>query len=392
MCYAIPGKVIEIKDSFVTIDYFGERRKAKNDFYKLSLGDYIYAQGGFVIQKISPQEAEETLQLWRKIFFKLQKRDLKLTERPKNLYRIANSIRQKKLGNSCCIHGILEFSNYCRNDCFYCGLRKSNYKIRRYRMDTEEIFKNCKYAVEELNFKAIVLQSGEDLWYTEEKLEEIVKKIVRELPVLLILSIGERDLKLYEDLYREGARGVLLRFETSNKKLYEKYRPYHHFEDRINLIKNLKDLGYLTFTGFLFGLPGESKKDILNDIRLTGDLNPDMFSFGPFIPHHHTPLAEATPPTLELALDTIARTRIMYPESRILVTTSLETLDKKNGLREGLLSGANSLMINITPEEYRKDYEIYPGRAGIELSLKERINSVIELLNSLGRAPTDLGI
>lgn len=391
MCYAIPGKVVEIEDSFVTVDYFGEKRKAKNDFYKLSLGDYIYAQGGFVIQKILPQEAEETLKVWKELFFRLQKRDLKLTQKPKNLYQIANSIRHKKLANSCCIHGILEFSNFCRNDCFYCGLRKSNFNIKRYRMDIEEIFNACRYAVEELKFKAIVLQSGEDLWYTEERLKEIVKKITKNLAVLLILSIGERDLKLYEELYREGARAVLLRFETSNEKLYEKYRPYHHLRDRINLIKNLKDLGYLIFTGFLLGLPGQSKKDILNDIRLTGDLKPEMFSFGPFIPHPDTPLGTSLKPSLEWILEIIARTRIKYPYSRILVTTALETLDRRNGLRLGLLSGANSLMINLTPEKYRLLYEIYPERAGLDLTVEERINSVIKLLQSLGRAPTDLG-
>lgn len=392
MCYAIPGKVIEIQNNLVTVDYFGEKKKARNEFYELSLGDYIYAQGGFVIRKISKDEAESTLQLWQELFFKLKETDLQLTKSPKNLYQRANALRQKYLGNSCCIHGIIEFSNYCRNDCLYCGLRRSNTKVERYRMGIDEIIKACEYAIRELNFKALVLQSGEDMWYDEEKLTEIVERIMKNTPVLLILSIGERDIEIYKRLYGEGARGVLLRFETANRILYERYRPGHKLSDRINLIKELKALGYLIFTGFLIGLPGQTQEDILNDIRMTGELEPEMFSFGPFIPHPNTPLAEALRPPIDLVLNTIARARIMYPKSRILVTTALETLDRENGARLGLLSGANSLMINVTPQDYRRKYEIYPERAGIELPLKERIDSIIQLLHSLGRAPSDLGL
>ncbi len=392
MCYAIPGKVVEINDSIITVDYFGEKRKAKNDFYDLNTGDYIYAQGGFVVQRVSRQEAEEILKTWEELFFKLQETDLRLAREPKDLRQIANALRQKHQGNSCCIHGILEFSNRCRNDCLYCGLRCSNSSLPRYRMDIDEIVTAADFAVKELRFKALVLQSGEDLWYDEEKLIEIVGRIREKSPALLILSIGEREPALYERLYKAGARSVLLRFETSNPALYGKMRPGHNPKERLDLINRLHDIGYLIMTGFLIGLPGQTREDLLEDIRLTGSLGTDMFSFGPFIPHPQTPLANSLSPSIDETLDAIARARIMNPESRILVTTSLETLDKENGLKSGLLSGGNSLMINVTPKKYRRLYDIYPDRAGTDSEIKERIDSIVKLLYSIGRAPTDIGL
>jgi biotin synthase len=392
MCYAIPGKVVDIKDNVVTVDYFGERRKAKNDFYELSAGDYIYAQGGFVVQRVSRREAEEVLKIWEELFFKLQQTDLRLAQKPKDLRQIANSVRQKELGNSCCVHGILEFSNHCRNDCLYCGLRKSNSFLARYRMDVDEIVDTADFAVRELKFKALVLQSGEDLWYDEDKLIEMVERIRKKSPALIILSIGERPPELYEKLYKAGARGVLLRFETGNPALYRKMRPGHDPKARIDLIKRLHKAGYLIMTGFLIGLPGQTQEDLLKDIRLTASLGTEMFSFGPFIPHPQTPLAGFSSPLIEETLDTIARARIMNPESRILVTTSLETLDKENGLKQGLLAGGNSLMINVTPAGYRRLYDIYPDRAGKDADIKERIGSTVKLLYSIGRAPTDIGL
>ncbi|MDO8747525.1 MAG: [FeFe] hydrogenase H-cluster radical SAM maturase HydE [Candidatus Omnitrophota bacterium] len=393
MCYAIPGKVVEINDKIVTVDYFDERKKARNDFYQdLAPGEYVYAQGGFVVQRIAEAEALNILQTWQELFVKLKEVDLRLTREPKNLHQIANATRQRYLGNSCCIHGIIEFSNYCRQNCLYCGIRKDNANLTRYRMSQEEIIQACGYAINELKFKALVLQSGEDLWYDQEKLFNIVGELMRKNPVLLILSIGERDIEVYKKLYQAGARGALLRFETSNPDLYEKYRPGHTLKERLALIKELQAIGYLIFTGFLSGLPGESEQDVLNDIELTHSLNPEMFSFGPFIPHPETPLKNALSPSLESTLNTIARARIFHPEARILVTTALETLDREEGARKGFLSGANSLMINLTPKKYQDLYQIYPQRAGTEKEAKDKIKEVLDLLTSIGRAPTDLGL
>lgn len=395
MCYSIPGKIFKIEDNIVTVDYFGQKRKARNDFYsELAIGDYVYAQGGFVVQRIPHDEAISILDTWRELFVKLEEIDLKLARPPKNLnkyletssekelYQLANSVRSKHLGNSCCIHGIIEFSNYCRCNCLYCGIRNGNDRIERYRMDVEEIINASLYAIKVQNFKALVLQSGEDLYYNEERLVAIISNVMKENPIFLIMSIGERDFNLYKRLYDVGARGVLLRFETSNPSLYERYKEGRKLRDRLNLIKELHKLGYVIFTGFLAGLKDQTEEDIRRDIEVTASLNPEMFSFGPFIPLDDN---ESKPP-IELILSTIAKTRIAYPDSRILVTTAVETLYGEDGLISGLASGGNSLMINVTPEKYRNLYKIYPGRRGIGA---ER---AIKLLHSIGRAPTDLGI
>ncbi len=392
MCYAIPGKVTSINNAVVTLEYFGEQRKAKNEFYDLKAGDYVYAQGGFIIQKIAAAHAEDILKTWEELFFKLKEVDSELTSDPKGLYQKANALRHKHHGNSCCVHGIIEFSNYCSSDCLYCGIRKNNPGVSRYRMGIDEIARAAYQAVHRLKFKALVLQSGEDSWFTEKRLVAIVRKIKEQSPCLIILSIGERDFGIYERLYREGCRGVLLRFETSNPLLYERLKPGRILRERVALIKKLLKAGYIVMSGFLIGLPGQSEQDVLRDIELTDSLGADIFSFGPFIPHPDTPLSHVLPASTETVLNTIARARIRNPKANILVNTSFETLDRENAVRLGLMAGANSLMINVTPRKYRRRYDIYPHRAGIDSNIHSRIDSVVKLLHSIGRAPTDLGI
>lgn len=305
------------------------------------------------------------------------------------LYETANNIRLREHSNACCVHGIIEFSNFCRNNCFYCGIRDER-DIKRYRMDIEEIIDLARYAAEELAFKAFVLQSGEDYWYDEDKLITIVEEI-RKLGVLIFLSIGVREKKTYERLFEAGARAALLRFETSNNDIFQKLRPNTSMHERIELIKYLKDLGYVVATGFIIGLPEEKDEDLINSILLTKSLKPDMYSFGPFIPAQNTPLENHRLVDKDTVLKTIAITRLVDKNSKILITTALETLDE-GAKREGLLSGANSLMINITPKNYRNLYSIYDNRAGNEKEIKDTIKETIDLLHSLGRAPIDLGI
>jgi len=167
MCYAIPGKVSRIAGKEVTVDYFGEKRRAYTDLLPDAVvGDHVYAQGGFLIRKISAEEAGEVQKIWEDIFFKLKEQDKKLANNPKNLYERANAIRQKHLDNSCCVHGIIEFSNFCRCDCLYCGIRQSNENVERYRMDKAEILSAVGNASSH-GFQALVLQSGEDPFYTK---------------------------------------------------------------------------------------------------------------------------------------------------------------------------------------------------------------------------------
>src|SRR3989338_1540021 len=431
MCYAIPGKIIEIKGDIAVVDYFGEHRNALNKFLKAKIGEYVYAQGGILIDKLPESEAVEILKIWQDKFFELKKTNRRLAKttttnstvyshpllelmqkvnlnkeltknelltllKAKNrdelnlIYTTANNIRQKEHDNACCVHGIIEFSNYCRNNCLYCGIRKEAdlNKVERYRMTEEEIFNAAKYAVKELGFKALVFQSGEDEWFSEEKLIKLIKEISK-LNILIFISIGLRPKETYKKLYDAGAKAVLLRFETSNKRLFEKLRPNTSFDERIQLIKELKQIGYIVATGFLIGLPDETDDDIINNILLTKELKADMYSFGPFIPSENTLLLHHKVVDKNIVLKAIAISRFVDRDSNILVTTALETLDK-DARTQGLLAGANSLMINLTPTKFKKKYMIYKRRYDAQKPIKEEITETINMLYSLGRAPMDI--
>lgn len=425
MCYAIPGEVIGLSAKNTLVNYFGETKKIINEFTNIKVGDFVYAQGGYLINKIPKKEAKEILKFWEKNFQVLRKLDqnfaliglvkpserlipilskiekggkinsieaLKILRTKKQadlevIFKTANKIRYEKHGNAACVHGIIEFSNHCRNNCKYCGIR-SDAEIERYRLTPQEIIDLAKTANSKYGFKALVLQSGEDLWYDEAKLLTVVKAL-RKAKILTFLSIGNRPLALYQKLYQAGARGILMRFETANSCLFAKYKPGVNFFDRVKLIKKLKRLGYLIATGYLAGLPGESNQDLAANLELTRSLKSTMYSFGPLIPTQGTPFERFSAPPKELLLKLIALTRFFDPDANILVTTALETLNKE-AKKEALLAGANSLMINVTPMALRQKYNIYQNRAQNDLSIKENIAATIKLLQSIGRAPTDL--
>ncbi len=412
MCYAIPGLVVRVDGHQATIDYFGERKTALAE-HGIKPGDYVYAQGGVVVDTVPEAQAKKILQFWEKKFFELKKKDDEISKaKPASLKleaifskirnskplgkdelnyllslkgadaealrSFANSLRKEELKNSCCVHGIIEFSNHCGMNCLYCGIRATK-NMKRYRMSEGEIVSAANRAVK-LGFKALVLQSGEDKCYTREMLARIVEKI-RKMGVLVFLSIGERDLRTYEALYEAGARAALVRFETGNPDLYTNWRPGRKLEDRIRLIKKLQELGYLVSTGFLIGLPGEQESDLANNILLTKQLGTDMYSFGPYIGKGHVA-------DLDRCLNAISVVRLVDKEAKILVTTALETVSP-HAKRLGLLAGGNSLMIDVTPEKYAKLYQLYQGK--YKDSAKE-VRETLDLLNSLGRAPADLGI
>ena len=427
MCYAIPAKLVAIDGQTGTIDYFGEKRQILLDLDDVALGDYVYAQGGVLIRKIPAEEAQEILEHWQKIFFELKKTDAALSKIDQNklssnalavlqkvnlrkslspnemlslfnlqdeqelkvLYEIANNVRQREHGNSSCVHGVIEFSNYCSTNCYYCGIRK-DHELPRYRMSVEEIIGAAKEAVDEHSFKALVLQSGEDFWYDDAKLTTIVREI-RKMGVLVFVSLGLRSKETYQKLYDAGARAALLRFETSNKDIFAKLRPGTSLDDRVRLIKDLKAMGYVLATGFIVGFPGETNNDLVQNILLTKYLAPDMYSFGPLIPTADTPLFGTPKVTKDLILKVIAITRFVDSDSNILVTTALETLDA-SAKREALLAGANSMMINITPKKYKELYKIYDSKADVKKEIKQSIEETVKMLRELGRAPTDIGV
>jgi len=429
MCYAIPGRIVSISGKKAVLDYFGEEREASVLFEprnsKLEPGNYVYAQGGIIVDRIEEKEAQEILKIWKERFFELKEKDTWISESKaegelgailkkveasgildfkdlkriletqdpelETLYKNANEIRSKFISNSCCVHGIIEFSNHCTNSCRYCGISCGNKKIRRYRMSQEEIIKQVDHAVKELGFKALVLQSGEDPFFSDDMLVDLVKRIRERHGILIFMSLGERSFECYNRLYEAGAYGALLRFETSNAMLYEALHSGRSLAPRLKLIKQLKAHGFILATGFMLGLPGSTQQDLINDILLTKSIKPDMYSFGPLIPHPDTPLADSKKIALDDALKAIAACRLVDPGSHILVTTALETLDQ-DGKRKGMLAGGNSLMINVTPQNLRRDYEIYPEKAGNAKGIRDTVKETLDLLYSLGRAPTDLGM
>ncbi|MFH1772379.1 MAG: radical SAM protein [Candidatus Omnitrophota bacterium] len=431
MCYSIPGIVKDIKGTTVLVDYFGEEKKARNEFYKLEKGDYVSAQGGFIIKKIPEDEAKSILSAWKELFFQLQDVDRRLSDfkpdettdkklrlildkamenialsrndltyllninAPKDLdllLKAANFIRQKYHKNSCCVHGIIEISNDCLRNCFYCGISIHNKEIPRYHMKNEEVIESAVRAVSDYGFGSLILQSAETASYTIKDLSMIVKKIKEGADTLIGISFGEIGVEGLKELYNCGARALLLRFETSNEKLYCRLNPNHDLSTRIKHLKAAKDMGYLIMTGALIGLPGQTNDDIINDLYLAKELGCEMYSFGPFIPHPSTPLGNHPACNQDLVLKVIALARIIDPlNAKIPVTTAFETLSI-DARKKGLMSGANSLMINVTPISRRKLYSIYPDKAHINDGLKSQVDEVIKMLKFLGRAPADLGL
>jgi biotin synthase len=422
MCYAIPGKVKRIEGKKLVVDYFGEEKKAYNELHNVKVGDYIYAQGGFVINVVPEAEALQVLQDWKDVFFALQQTDKRLSQLDTNttgvrkeisrvldkaaegrtlsrlellqlvqiedskelnmLFKVANFLRQKYLKNSACVHGIIEISNYCKNDCSYCGIRKSM-NIQRFRMTDDEIYESVAEAVDKHGFKVLLLQSGEDPEFTIDRLENIIRTIKERHPLLLFISFGEIGTEGLQRLYNAGARGLLMRFETSDPQLYSKLHCGDKLADRINEIKSAYKMGYLILTGGLVGLPGQTKESLVDDVILTKELHAEMFSFGPVLPDG---------PDVNEMLKVIAISRLVDPaNSRILITTGFETLDA-NALTLGLMAGGNSMMLNVTPEWFRKLYSIYPNRAHDDEPIAEQIERALTLLKDLGRAPTDLGV
>lgn len=309
----------------------------------------------------------------------LKKEDLiKLLKGDYNeLFTVADKIREKHKGNNIHLRALIEYTNICKCNCLYCGLRCENKNITRYRMTLDEILTCVENAVNN-NFKTIVLQGGEDAFFTKEKINEIIKEI-KKYDVALTLSLGEWDYESLKSFRNNGADRYLLRIETTDKNLYKQMHPNTSLEKRIQCLKDIKSLGYETGTGSLVGLPNQTIEALADDILFFKEIDADMVGIGPFIPHSDTPLANAEiKNNFDLALKVMALTRIMLPNSNIPATTAMETI-KPNGRLLALKSGANVIMPNFTNVEYRKNYEIYPNKIATDT------NEIISLAKSINR-------
>ena len=275
------------------------------------------------------------------------------------LLKRADRIRKKYVGDAIHLRGLIEFSNICRNNCLYCGIRRGNGKVARYRMKEDELIETARRAAA-LGFKTVVMQSGEDMYYTQEKMCRIIEAI-KKFDVAVTLSLGERSYGDYKAFREAGADRYLMRIETTDKDLYHRIDPGMSWQHRYECLLMIKELGYELGSGIMVGLPGQSLESIAADLMFLRRLGVDMAGIGPFIPHPETPLAGEPGGSLHLALRTMAIMRLLLPDINIPATTAMESLHP-DGRMMALLGGANVVMPNVTEGEYRKLYELYPGK------------------------------
>ncbi|MBE7706734.1 MAG: [FeFe] hydrogenase H-cluster radical SAM maturase HydE [Cyanobacteria bacterium SIG30] len=307
-----------------------------------------------------------------------------LSDNSKNewLFGLSDSIRKDNVGDGVHLRALIEFSNYCKNNCLYCGLRCLNKNVKRYRMPKSEIIETAKKAVD-AGYKTIVLQSGEDIKYKINELCEIVSEI-KKYNVAVTLSIGEYSFDEYKMLKDAGADRFLLRIETSNKLLYEKMHPNMSFEKRIECLKNLSELNFEVGSGCIVGLPFQTIESLASDILFFKEINADMIGIGPLIIHNNTPLSDYQNGDFILALKVMAITRILMPKINIPATTAMETL-LKNGQEMALKAGANVLMVNVTDQIYSDNYSIYPNKIKSNSNIIEQKALIEQKLKSIGR-------
>lgn len=298
------------------------------------------------------------------------------------LFKQADALRKDCVGDDVYLRAIIEFSNYCRKDCLYCGLRVENSSIERYKMSFDEIFSTAKDVVA-LGIKTIVLQSGEDSKYDINEFSKLIEKI-KKLDLAVTLSLGELKFSKYEQLRSAGADRYLLRFETSDQKLFKKLRPGCSLESRLQCLEWLDKLGYQVGSGIMVGLPEQTVESIADDILLFKKMNLDMIGIGPFIAHENTPLVGMARVELEFVLKVLALTRIVNPYANIPATTAVGTLDSC-GRQRALSCGANIVMPNATPVKYRKLYEIYPDKLSFADDAFKSKESIENMILSLGR-------
>lgn len=278
------------------------------------------------------------------------------------LHKKAQQTATQIYGNKIYIRGLIEFTNYCKNNCYYCGIRNGNTKADRYRLTTEQILSCCKTGWN-LGFRTFVLQGGEDPYYTDEKICHIVQEIKSKYPDCAVtLSIGEKSEESYQAYFNAGADRYLLRHETADEEHYRKLHPQQmSLNNRKNCLKVLKKIGYQTGCGFMVGSPGQTVDTLYQDLLFIKELKPEMVGIGPFIPHKDTPFADQPAGTLDLTLRLLSIIRLIHPHVLLPATTALGTIDPK-GREKGILAGGNVVMPNLSPVNVRDKYKLYDNK------------------------------
>lgn len=302
----------------------------------------------------------------------------------KQLFENASAVRRQIYGDMIYVRGLIEFSNYCRNDCYYCGIRRSNKSARRYRLSEKEILECADYGYN-LGFRTFVLQGGEDAFFTDERLCGIIRKLKTQHPDCAVtLSLGERSFESYKALKDAGADRYLLRHETADSKHYSQLHPDSmRFENRINCLENLKALGYQVGAGFMVGSPFQTPEHLSKELVFLKKLNPHMVGIGPFIPHKDTPFADEGQGSAELTLFMLALIRLTLPNVLLPATTALATADPF-GHEKGILAGANVIMPNLSPLNAREKYTLYDNKMYTGDEAAQNIDHLRKKINAIG--------
>lgn len=299
------------------------------------------------------------------------------------LFDLADRVRREQMGDGVYLRGIIEFSNICRVDCQYCGIRRSNRNVQRYRMSPGAIVDVARRA-EGLGYGSVVLQSGEGDALPPDELAQAIRCIKAETELAVTLSVGERTKEEYAYWKQAGADRFLLRHETSDPDLFARLRPGRTLAQRVQCLLWLRELGYQVGSGFMVGLPGQRLESLAGDIDLLRELHVEMAGIGPFIPAPNTPLADAQGGTLDLTLKCVALTRISIPDAHLPATTALGSIHPQ-GRQLALQCGANIIMPNVTPGSYRENYQLYPNKICLREEPEQCAPCVAGLIASQGR-------
>lgn len=296
----------------------------------------------------------------------------------------ARQVREQYYGLKVYIRGLIELTNICKNDCYYCGIRRSNRDVVRYRLSHEQVLECCAHGYG-LGFRTFVLQGGEDPYWTSDRLVTLIQEIRQSYSDCAItLSIGEWKRVDYERFYAAGANRFLLRHETFDPEHYAVLHPREmSAEHRQHCLRQLKEIGFQTGTGIMVGSPEQTIDHLIRDIRFIEELKPQMIGLGPFLPHKQTPFAGKPAGSLQLTLRLLAILRLMHPEALIPSTTALATLHPEGRLR-GILAGCNVVMPNLSPLEQRKKYELYNDKAALGAEAAEGLSLLADQLASIG--------
>ncbi len=296
----------------------------------------------------------------------------------------AQCVRKEIYGNDVYIRGLIEIGNYCKNNCLYCGIRAGNKVCERYRLTEEEILSCCEQGYK-LGFRTFVMQGGEDNYFDDERMCRIITQIKKRYPDCAVtLSLGEKSRESYKKLFDAGADRYLLRHETADKEHYGKLHPAElSFENRMRCLDDLKEIGFQVGCGFMVGSPHQTNSHIAKDLKFIETFKPDMCGIGPFVPHRATPFAEFKQGTVELTCYLLSIIRLIHPNILLPSTTALGTIDPE-GREKGILSGANVVMPNLSPETVRSKYELYNNKISTGAESAQQKNGLAGRMEKIG--------